>query len=90
MASKKSAWKKGPGKMGVLSPLLGTWKATADSPLGRVTCTRTFSPILGGTRIQLSAKWKFARETYEEMAIYGVGDDKAVHFWSFTSDGKRS
>lgn len=91
MAARNAAqWKKGRGKLGILSPLLGTWKAKADSPMGRVTCTRTFTPILGGTRVQLTAKWKFAREAYEELAICGVGDDGQVHFWSFTSDGKRS
>jgi hypothetical protein len=58
--------------------------------MGRVTCTRTFEPVLGGTRVQLTAKWKFARETYEELAIYGPGEGGALHFWSFTSDGKRS
>ena len=90
MASNKVEWKKGRGKLGVLNPLLGTWTATADSPMGRVTCTRTFVPILGGTRLQLTARWKFAREAYEELAIYGPGEDGAMHFWSFTSDGKRS
>ena len=27
---------------------------------------------------------------YQEIAILGVGEDKEVCFWSFTSDGKRS
>ena len=90
MAGRKLPWKKGRGRLGALSPLLGTWKATADSPMGRVACTRAFIPIPGGTRVQLTVQWKYARGTYEELAIYGVGDDGAVRFWSFTSDGKRS
>jgi hypothetical protein len=28
--------------------------------------------------------------TYDEIALLGVGEDKQVHFWSFTSDKKRS
>jgi hypothetical protein len=27
---------------------------------------------------------------YEELALIGVGDERKVWFWSFTSDGKRS
>jgi len=90
VTKKQVLWKKGPGKLGVMKPLLGTWRAFADSPMGRVTCTRSFTPVLGGTYVQLVAKWKYAKTTYEEMAFYGVGDDRAVCFWSFTSDGKRS
>ena len=90
MAVKLVGWKKGRGKLGIMSPLLGTWKAVADTPQGRVVCTRSFTPILGGSRIQLSAQWKFGEGGYEELAVYGVGDDGGLHFWSFTSDGKRS
>jgi len=31
-----------------------------------------------------------AGKVYEEFALFGVGDDGQVAFWSFTSDGKRS
>jgi len=84
-------WKKGRGKLGFLEPLLGAWTAEATTPMGPVKCHRAFTKVLGGTRIQLSARWMFGpKGTYEELAIIGVGDDDAVCFWSFTSDGKRS
>jgi hypothetical protein len=89
MAKKTAAWKKGRGKLGVLAPLFGTWKATAKSPIGTVRCTRSFVSILGGAYVQLTAQWKFAKGTYREQAIFGVDDGK-LSFWSFTSDGKRS
>ena len=38
-------WKKCRGKLGVLAPLLGTWRAEADSPRGRFTCTRRSPPF---------------------------------------------
>jgi hypothetical protein len=59
--------------------------------MGPVRCTRTFTSILGGTRIRLDARWEFGpKRAYDELAVIGAGDDGAVHFWSFTSDGKRS
>jgi hypothetical protein len=85
----KSSWKKGPGKLGILAPLLGTWQANALSPMGKVRCTRTFTPILHGKYIQLLARWEFGPKVYEEIAIYGINNGK-LSFWSFTSDGKRS
>ncbi len=90
MAKKRMVWKKGRGKLGVMSPLLGTWRAVADSPMGRVVCTRTFTAILDGAYIQLDADWKFARGGYRELAIFGADEDRGVSFWSFTSDGKTS
>jgi hypothetical protein len=90
MASQRLEWKKGRGKLGPLSPLLGSWKAQATTPLGPVSCSRVFAPILGGKYIQLTARWDFGKGIYEEIAIYGAGDDGALVFWSFTSDGKRS
>jgi len=59
MKAKRLKWKKGPGKLGVLTPLIGTWRATAMSALGQVRCTRTFTPVLGGKYIQLRARWEF-------------------------------
>ena len=82
-------WKKGPGKLGVLKPLLGSWQASADSPMGKVCCTRTFNPILSGKYVQLTARWEFGKKVYEEFAIYGINNGK-LSFWSFTSDGKKS
>ena len=87
-------WKKGRGKLGPFDPLLGTWEAQAETPMGRIRCRRTFEPILGGRFLQLSALWEFgpagSGRGYQELAIIGVGDDGQVTFWSFTSDGKRS
>jgi len=89
MKAKKTPWKKSPGKLGILAPLVGAWQANAMSPMGRVRCTRTFTPILHGKYIQLVARWEFGAEVYEEIAIYGINNGK-LSFWSFTSDGKRS
>lgn len=89
MAAKKTLWKKGPGKMGFMQPLLGSWVAETTSPMGPLKCTRTFKTVLGGKYIELNARWEFGKGAYEEHAIYGVTDGQ-VSFWSFTSDGKRS
>ena len=89
MAAKKSNWKKGRGKLGPLQPLLGSWQAENDSPMGKLKCTRTFKLILGDKYIELYARWQFGKGAYEETAIYGVNDD-TLSFWSFTSDGKKS
>jgi hypothetical protein len=90
MAKTASHWKRGRGKLGVLAPLIGTWKAAATTPMGKVSCTRTFTPILGGTCIQLTARWEFEKGSYEELAIIGANSDGKIAFWSFTSDGKNS
>jgi hypothetical protein len=82
-------WKKARGAMGVLAPLIGKWKAEGDSPMGKMTCTRTFMPVLAGKYIELRAEWRFGKSLYEEFALYGVHAGKLT-FWSFTSDGKRS
>src|SRR5215813_2320841 len=90
MAKPASKWKRGRGKLGVLTPLIGTWKASATTPMGPVNCTRTFTPILSETRIQLTAVWEFGKGAYQELAIIGPNADGQVGFWSFTSDGKSS
>lgn len=74
-------WKKGRGKLGSLAPLLGSWTATADSPMGRVRCVREFKPVLGGKYVQLICTWRFAKGSYEEIALFGV-DDGVLTFWS--------
>jgi hypothetical protein len=84
-----AAWKRGPGVLGVLAPLLGSWRAEAMTPMGKVRCTRTFARILGGKYIRLEASWDFSGKVYEEYALYGVREGK-LSFWSFTSDGKCS
>lgn len=90
MSETSTQWKKGRGKLGVFEPLLGSWRAEADSPVGKVTCTRSFSRVLGGAYVQLTAEWVLPNETYQELALFGVGSDKAVYFWSFTSDKKQA
>ena len=89
MKNLNNFWKKGPGKLGILKPLIGSWQADADSPMGKVRCVRTFTPILGAKYIQLIAKWEFGNKVYEEFAFYGISNGK-LSFWSFTSDGKKS
>lgn len=86
---KNNHWTKGRGKLGVLNPLLGTWVAESDSPMGKLTCTRSFKPMLNGHYIELTAQWSFSDKIYEEVAIIGMNDGK-IMFWSFTSDGKKS
>lgn len=90
MASNRKIWKKGRGKLGVLDPLLGSWQAEADSPMGPIRCLRKFSRLLRGTRVLLEAQWIIGDKVYEEHAVYGPDDAGALAFWSFTSDGKRS
>ena len=87
-------WKKGRGKLGPFAPLIGTWAAESETPMGRMICYRTFAWILDGKYIQLDVLWEFgpkgSGKGYREHAILGPGDDGSVGFWSFTSDGKRS
>jgi hypothetical protein len=90
MAKPSKLWKRGRGKLGVLTPLIGTWKAESDSPIGPVSCTRTFTQVLKDNYVQLSARWQFEKGAYEEIALLGVNADGNVGFWSFTSDGKNS
>ena len=89
MAKQTSHWKKGRGKLGVLQPLLGSWIAYSDSPMGKIKCTREFTSILQGKYIELTAKWEFGSGNYDEKAVIGMSGDQ-LSFWSFTSDGKRS
>jgi hypothetical protein len=88
--SVKKQWKKGRGKLGLLDPLLGTWVANAESPMGPIRCTRTFARTLNDSYVVLDAVWEIGEKRYKEHAIYGVGDSGVLAFWSFTSDGKRS
>jgi hypothetical protein len=86
-------WKKGRGKLGPFVPFHGAWVAESSSDRGPVRCRRVLEPILSGHYLRLQARWEFgppgSGRVYEEQAIIGVGDDGAVCFWSFTSDGKR-
>lgn len=88
---RKQAWKKARGKLGVLEPLIGSWKARAESPMGPVECRRTFSRVLGKAYVLLQAEWNLgAGKRYTELSVFGPGDGGGIAFWSFTSDGKRS
>lgn len=82
-------WTKGRGKLGFLQPILGTWIAQADTPMGPVRCTRTFESF-GDKYVRLEAAWDFCGKVYREIALIGVGEGGKVNFWSFTNDGKRS
>jgi hypothetical protein len=53
-------WKKGRGKLGFLQPLLGSWKAQAETPMGPMHCTREFTEVLGGNYVELRARWTFS------------------------------
>jgi len=90
MASSDTNWKKGRGKLGIMVPLIGSWRAEADSKLGRVVCTRAFEWILDGCWVQLTADWHHAKGSYQELALFGAADDGEICFWSFTSDRKRA
>ena len=90
MPTKKPLWKKSRGKLGVFDPLLGTWTAKAESPMGPVSCTRSLAKTLNGNYLELRAEWKFGKGSYHETALIGVRPDGTVGFWSFTSDGKHS
>ena len=87
-------WRKGRGKLGLFSPLLGSWISQSSSPMGPVRCIRIFESVLGEKYLRLITRWEFglivSPKLYEEIAIIGLGDKGAVSFWSYTSDGKRS
>jgi len=74
MKGTKTFWKKGRGKMGVLAPLLGTWKAEAMSPMGKIRCTADVRTRTRDRYIQLRARWEFGKGAYEEIALYGIKD----------------
>jgi hypothetical protein len=86
----KIKWKKGRGKLGLFQPLLGQWRAEAESDMGPVICLRTFQSVLEGAYIQLTADWEYGSGGYKEMALIGVGPEGDIQFWSFTSDKKQS
>src|SRR5574341_1221625 len=90
MKKTASTWKKGRGKLAVLAPLIGSWEAKAKTPMGTVRCRRSFTPVLGGAYVQLTARWKFKKGIYQEQALFGLDKDRRLAFWSFTSDGKHS
>ena len=90
MASSALSWKKGRGKLGILDPLLGEWRAEAESDMGTVICTRSFTKVLNGAYVQLTADWEYESGSYKEISLIGVGPERKVNFWSFTSNKKQS
>lgn len=89
----KTDWKKGRGKLGFFTPLLGNWETEPlQTEMGLIKVNRKFEKILDGKYIQLTCHWEIGTDgkSYDEHCIFGVGDDKKVCFWSYTSDGKRS
>lgn len=83
-------WKPGRGHLGPFKPLLGRWRVETDSERGPLVCERHFEPVLSGKYIQLRADWHFEKGEYQELCLFGVGPEKQLVFWSYTSDGKRS
>ncbi len=83
-------WKAGRGKLGMFAPLIGDWRAEADSQLGRVVCLRSLTRVLENSHIQLTADWQIGERRYLEIALIGVNRQGEVGFWSFTSDGRQS
>ena len=87
------AWKKGRGKLGPMAPLLGRWRAKADSAMGPVTCIRDYQKF-GDGYVRLEAEWnvgaKDAPKTYRERCFFGPDKDGVLTFWSYTNDGKKS
>lgn len=92
-------WKKGRGKLGPMTPLLGNWKAETGTPMGPVSCVRDYVKF-GDAYIRLEAEWLFKAakgntpKTYREVCLFGPDNgpqgDGVLSFWSFTSDGKKS
>jgi hypothetical protein len=89
-----TAWKKGRGRMGPMAPLIGRWKAMAETPMGPVACVRDYQKF-GDLYVRLDAEWLFkskqaALKSYREVCMFGPDKDGVLTFWSYTSDGKKS
>jgi hypothetical protein len=99
-------WKKGRGKMGPMAPLIGCWRAEAETPMGPVACVRDYRKF-GDAYVRLEAEWYFRPpkgqgakgkakkaaeppKPYREVCMFGPDKDGALAFWSYTSDGKKS
>lgn len=83
-------WKRGRGALGSMQPLIGRWRAEADSERGPMVCQRSFRRVLGDKYVELEVEWRFADGGYQERCLFGLGAERRLAFWSFTSDGKRS
>jgi hypothetical protein len=88
-----TGWKSGRGVLGPLKPLLGSWVSEPAGPgeASATSCTRRFEPALRGSYVRLDARWQLGPgRFYEEIALFGKGEDGKLAFSSFTSDGKQS
>ena len=83
------SWKRGRGLLGPLKPLIGDWKAEGEMNGQAYVCTRRIEP-LGKGWVRMEALWDMPGRPYQEVALFGPGDDGVLAFFSFTSDGKRS
>lgn len=89
------AWRQGRGRLGPMTPILGRWRATAETQMGPVTCKRDYARF-GDGWVKLEAEWTFkankdkAPKIYRETAFFGPDADGVLAFWSFTNDGKNS
>jgi hypothetical protein len=82
-----TVWRAGRGVLGPLRPLLGNWVHEGQTKLGATKCRREFAETLSGKFIELRARWRTTEKSYEEVSFFGLTHDKALAFWSFTSDG---
>lgn len=84
-------WKKGRGKLGIFSPLLGDWITNAGSKdFTKPKCARSFEKTLDNKYIQLKVNWFLEKQIYKDLTLIGLNASKEICFWSFTSDGKNS
>jgi hypothetical protein len=91
-------WKKGRGKMGPLAPIIGCWRAEAETPMGPMACVRDYRKF-GESYVRLEAEWIFTPKgkkadgppkPYREVCMFGPDKNGELCFWSYTSDGKKS
>ena len=89
MAKSGKQWKRGRGKLGLLTPLIGNWTANASTPMGSVTCTRRFELVLGGNYVRLSVRWEFEKGAYEEIGFEAQmpAGLARMAYWPDDSDG---
>ncbi|WP_395377682.1 hypothetical protein [Marinicella sp. W31] len=83
-------WKLTDGTLNIFTPLIGTWVAQSDSPKGPVMCTRVFTKTLNGQFIEVRTDWKFPHNSYQELGLIGLDENRFITFWTFDSDGNRA
>lgn len=84
-------WKKGRGKLGIFSPLIGEWVTNSESKNSeKPECHRSFQYALQNKFIKLDVTWHLKNKVYKDLTLIGINESKEICFWSFTSDGKNS